>query len=72
MLLVGKVSDFMLTVNQPSRLDRYPVPKVHDLFAELTGGQAFTKLDLFQAYQQIQLKEESKKYVVVNTSKGLF
>ena len=64
--------DFKLTVNQAAQLDRCPIPKVQDLFAELAGGQSFTKLDLSQTYQQICLSEESKKYVVINTSKGLF
>ena len=31
----------------------------------------FSKLDLSQAYQQIPLDEESKKFVVINTQKGL-
>ena len=30
------------------------------------------KLDLKQAYQQVLLTEESRKYVVVNTHRGLF
>ncbi len=46
------------------------VPKVEDLFTRLQGGKSFTKLDLRQAYQQLELEEESKKYVVVNTHKG--
>ena len=33
---------------------------------------AFTKLDLSQAYQQVSLAEESRKYVVINTHRGLF
>ena len=64
--------DFKLTVNQASKLDRYPIPKVEDLFATLAGGKSFTKLDLSQAYQQIELEETSKNYVVINTNKGLF
>ena len=51
--------------------DRYPTPKVEDLFANLSGGRTFTKIHLSQAYQQIPL-EESLKYVVMNTHKGLF
>ena len=51
--------DFKLTVNQASKLDRYPIPKVEDLFAKLAGGKAFTKLDMSQAYQQLLLDEES-------------
>ena len=38
--------DFSLTVNQVSKLDQYPIPKIEDLFATLSGGKAFTKLAL--------------------------
>ena len=61
-----------VTVNPVSKLDRYPIPKMADLFAKLSKGKYFTKLDLSHAYQQIPLDEESKRYVVVNTQKGLF
>ena len=63
---------FKLTVNQVSRPDRYPIPKIVDLLAKLSGGKMFMKLDMRQAYHQLLLDEESKQYVVVNTPKGLF
>ena len=53
-----------MTVNPVAKLDCYPVPKVKDLFATLSHGKLFTKLDLRQAYQQLLLEDESKKYVV--------
>ena len=64
--------DFSVTVNQAIQLDRYPIPKVEDLFVKLQGGQSFTKIDLSQAYQQLQLDEDSKKLVVINTHRDLF
>ena len=64
--------DFKQTVNKASPIDKYPIPKIEDLFAKLAGGQKFTKLGMSQAYQQICLDEESQKFVVINTSKGLF
>ena len=64
--------DFRLTVNPVSKLDKYPIPKIEDLFNQLEKGKYYTKLDLSQAYQQISLEEHSKKYVVINTHKGLF
>lgn len=64
--------DFKQTVNPVAKLDRYPIPRVEDLFSKLAGGRAFTKLDLSQAYLQLPLEEESKKFVVINTHKGLF
>ncbi len=64
--------DFKQTVNPVAKLDKYPIPRVEDLFAKLAGGKVFTKLDLSQAYLQLPLDEESKELVVVNTQKGLF
>jgi hypothetical protein len=64
--------DYQLTVNRVAKLDTYPLPRIEDLFASLSGGQEFTKLDLAHAYQQISLDEASKKYLVINTHKGLF
>ena len=64
--------DFKQTVNKASPLDKYPIPKIEDLFSQLAGGHKFTKLDMSQAYQQICLDDDSKKYVVIYTLKGLF
>ncbi|XP_057674326.1 uncharacterized protein K02A2.6-like [Corythoichthys intestinalis] len=64
--------DYKLTVNRASRVDQYPIPRVDDLFAQLNGGRRFTKLDMSHAYQQVVLEEESRKYVTINTHKGLF
>ena len=36
------------------------------------GGQKFSKLDLSDAYNQLELDSESWKYLVINTHKGLF
>ena len=51
--------DFRVTINQASKLDQYPIPKVEDLFSQLSGGKTFTKLDMSQAYQQLLLDEDS-------------
>ena len=64
--------DFKLTVNQAAKVDKYPVPKIQDLFAQVGGGKKFTKLDLSQAYQQAKLDEVSKAYIVINTHRSLF
>ncbi|XP_063420560.1 uncharacterized protein K02A2.6-like [Mytilus trossulus] len=54
--------DYKVTVNAVSKLDNYPIPKTEDLYATLGGGQEYTKLDLNQAYQQIELDEDSKRF----------
>ena len=64
--------DYKCTVNQASKLDNYPIPKTEDLLATLGGGSKFSKLDMSQAYQQLTLDEDSKKYTTINTHKGLY
>ena len=64
--------DYKITINRAAKPDVYPLPRVEDLFATLSGGKSFTKLDLAEAYQQIPLEETSKEYVTINTHKGLY
>ena len=64
--------DYKLTVNAASKLEQYPIPRVKDLFATVAGGKFFTKLDMSHVYQQIELDNVSKQYVVINTHKGIF
>lgn len=49
----------------------YPLPNVEDLLSTLVGGKLFSKLDLSEAYQQLELDKESEKYINVNTHHGL-
>ena len=64
--------DYRLTVNQAAKLETYPLPKINDLLTSLAGGKTFTKLDLAHAYQQVELEKDSRKFVTINTHKGLF
>ena len=64
--------DYKCTANQVSKLDNYPIPKTEDLLATLGGGNTFTKLDMSQAYQQLPLDNDSKKFTTINTHKGLY
>ena len=40
--------DYKLTVNQATKTDPYPLPRIDDLFASLSKGKSFTKLDLLK------------------------
>ena len=64
--------DYKQTINQSAKLDDYPTPKIEDFYATIRGGTEFTKLDLSQAYQQLELDRESQTYTTINTHKGLF
>ena len=64
--------DYKVTINLAAKTDTYPLPKIEDLFASLSGGKLFSKVDLASAYQQILLDEQSKEYTTINTTKGLY
>ncbi|KAG8173745.1 hypothetical protein JTE90_023235 [Oedothorax gibbosus] len=64
--------DFKLTANIAIDPDQYPLPKADDIFASLAGGIQFSKLDLKNAYNQLELDEASRKFTVINTHLGLF
>ena len=64
--------DFKVTINSQIWVDQHPIPSIDELLARLDNGIKFTKLDLSDAYLQIELDEESKKLVVINTPLGLF
>ncbi|CAI5682743.1 unnamed protein product [Oreochromis niloticus] len=64
--------DFKVTLNSQLCVDKYPLPLIEDLFASLAGGQHFSKLDLANAYLQMEVEEESKKLLTISTQKGLF
>ena len=71
----GKIrvcGDYRVTINEAATPDIYPLPRIEDLFASLSGGKIFTKLDLTHAYQQVEIAEESRKYTTINTTRGLF
>ena len=64
--------DYRLTVNRAAKPDTYPLPRVDDIFASLSGGKTFSKLDLANAYQQVPLESQSKQLVTINTYRGLY
>ena len=64
--------DYKLSVNRVAKLETYPLPRIEDLFTSLAGGKTFSKLDLAHAYLQVELDPSTRKYVTINTHKGLY
>ena len=52
-------------------LDTFLQPTPEELFSKIHVGKKFSKIDLSQAYLQMQLEEQSQKYLTINKSKGL-
>ena len=64
--------DYSVTLNRFMKAEYYPLPRLEELFAILRGGVSFTKIDLSDAYHQIELDEESKALTTINTHRGLY
>eukprot|EP00079_Xenopus_tropicalis_P035743 XP_017949514.1 PREDICTED: uncharacterized protein K02A2.6-like [Xenopus tropicalis] len=64
--------DFKVSINPVLQSDKYPLPLIEDIFASLAGGLKFNKIDLAQAYLQMEVEENAKHYLTINTPKGLY
>ncbi|XP_062572564.1 uncharacterized protein K02A2.6-like [Saccostrea cucullata] len=64
--------DYKVNVNRVISGEQYPLSKTDDMFATLAGGEKLTKLDLRQAYSQLELSSDSKEYLTVNTHLRLY
>ena len=38
--------------------NKYPLPRIDDLFDQLKGSSCFSKIDLRSGYRQLRIKEE--------------
>ena len=47
--------DYKVTINEYLENIEYSTPNAQDLFATLAGGRRFTRLDLKQTYQQMEV-----------------
>ena len=59
-------------MNPELQAEQYPLPPIEDIFAKINGGQKFSKIDLRQAYHQLEVEEDSKEYLTINAHMGLF
>ncbi|KAK6735150.1 hypothetical protein RB195_018375 [Necator americanus] len=59
--------DFSTGLNDALQLYQHPLPTAEDVFTKLNGGQLFTQIDFAEAYLQVEVKEESKEMLMINT-----
>nr|XP_034836883.1 uncharacterized protein K02A2.6-like [Maniola hyperantus] len=64
--------DYKVTINPKLKRDYYPLPRIEELFASLSGGEEFSKIDLKHSYQQVMLSEDSQAYTAITTHIGTF
>ncbi|GJS24838.1 hypothetical protein Tco_0453470 [Tanacetum coccineum] len=48
-------------LNKLTMKNRYPLPRIDDLFDQLQGSRVYSKIDLKSGYHQLRVREENKK-----------
>ena len=64
--------DLKVPINVKVMDEDYPIPDMKTIFHNLHGASYFGKIDLSDAYYQIELEEVAKEICTINTSQGLF
>ena len=64
--------DYKITVNPQLQVAQHPLPRPSDMFAAMGGCTVFAKIDLKQAFQQLEMDENSQHICTLNTPLGLY
>nr|ABA92247.2 retrotransposon protein, putative, Ty3-gypsy subclass [Oryza sativa Japonica Group] len=59
-------------LNDVTTKNKYPLPRIDDLFDQLKGVTVFSKIDLRSGYHQLRIKEEDIPKTAFTTRYGLF
>ena len=51
---------------------KHPLPRIEELFAALSRGHRFSKLDLTAAYNQLEVTVETGRRLAWSTQKGIY
>lgn len=65
-------ADFSTGLNAALEQHQYPLPLSEDIFARLANATRFSHIDLADAFLQIEMDDESKQLLTINTHLGLF
>ena len=66
------VVDYSQTINQFTRLNAYPLPKIEDLVNKISQDQCYSSVDLQSAYYQVPLLENERPYTAFETMGRLY
>nr|AAS90689.2 putative polyprotein [Oryza sativa Japonica Group] len=59
-------------LNEVTIKNKYPLPRIDDLFDQLKGAKVFSKIDLRSAYHQLIIREEDIPKTAFTTRYGLY
>lgn len=69
---VRTCGDFKPGINNYIRVDEHPLKNMRQAIDNIGNGKRFSKLGIASAYLHLPVREEDRKYVVVNTHRGLY
>jgi hypothetical protein len=59
-------------LNKATVKNRYPLPRINDLFDRLSGAKVFSRIDLRSGYYQIRIKEGDEEKTACRTRYGSY
>ena len=57
-------------MNKVTVKNKYPLPRIDDLFDQMRGAKVFSKIDLGSSYHQIRIKDEDIHKTAFRTRYG--
>ena len=59
-------------LNEATIKNKYPLPRIDDLFDQLKGAAVFSKIDFRSGYHQLKIRQEDISKTAFSTRYGLF
>jgi hypothetical protein len=58
-------------VNEVTKADQYPIPRINDILSQFAGKAFFSTLDANKGFHRIEIKEEDREKSAFQTHCGL-
>ena len=59
-------------MNKVTIKNKYPLPRIDDLFDQLQGAQVFSKIDFHSGYHQLKIKASDVSKIAFRTRYGYY
>ena len=64
--------DYSTGVNDALQPHQYPIPRPEDIFTALGQSKIFSQIDLLDDFLQVEVEENCRELLTVNTHRGLY